>query len=120
LPKRIKVAEAMNGDATSDGLNAMLGDTGDLQTLLIQNIKSGNQLKGSTEEWTQAKHRKNLSEYLQISVKIITPVFESIEIQFINWVKTLPSTFDVSYMEDAKFVQKAVEYIKKKKKFLAF
>lgn len=29
----------MNGDATSDGLNAMLGDTGDLQTLLIQNIK---------------------------------------------------------------------------------
>jgi hypothetical protein len=54
IAQKNKAAEAMNGDATSDGLNAMLGDTGDLQTLLIQNIKSGNQLKGSTEEWTQA------------------------------------------------------------------
>ncbi|MBL1705306.1 helicase, partial [Klebsiella pneumoniae] len=42
-------------------------------------------------------------------------MFESIEIQFTNWVKTLPSTFDVSYMEDAKFVQKAVEYIQEEK-----
>lgn len=40
IAQKNKAAEAMNGDATSDGLNAMLGDTGDLQTLLIQNIKS--------------------------------------------------------------------------------
>lgn len=114
IAQKNKAAEAMNGDATSDGLNAMLGDTGDLQTLLIQNIKSGNQLKGSTEEWTQAASEESKRVLANIG-KVITPVFESIEIQFINWVKTLPSTFDVSYMEDAKFVQKAVEYIKEEK-----
>ncbi|MBL2388231.1 helicase, partial [Klebsiella pneumoniae] len=90
------------------------GDTGDLQTLLIQNIKSGNQLKGSTEEWTQAASEESKRVLANIG-KVITPVFESIEIQFTNWVKTLPSTFDVSYMEDAKFVQKAVEYIQEEK-----
>ncbi|MDR4160682.1 helicase [Bacillus paranthracis] len=114
IAQKNKAAEAMNGDATSDGLNAMLGDTGDLQTLLIQNIKSGNQLKGSTEEWTQAASEESKRVLANIG-KVITPVFESIEIQFTNWVKTLPSTFDVSYMEDAKFVQKAVEYIKEEK-----
>ncbi|MGU9544983.1 hypothetical protein [Bacillus cereus] len=114
IAQKNKAAEAMNGDATSDGLNAMLGDTGDLQTLLIQNIKSGNQLKGSTEEWTQAASEESKRVLANIG-KVITPVFESIENQFINWVKTLPSTFDVSYMEDAKFVQKAVEYIKEEK-----
>lgn len=114
IAQKNKAAEAMNGDATSDGLNAMLGDTGDLQTLLIQNIKSGNQLKGSTEEWTQAASEESKRVLANIG-KVITPVFESIEIQFTNWVKTLPNTFDVSYMEDAKFVQKAVEYIKEEK-----
>ncbi|WP_044797002.1 DEAD/DEAH box helicase [Bacillus cereus] len=114
IAQKNKAAEAMNGDATSDGLNAMLGDTGDLQTLLIQNIKSGNQLKGSTEEWTQAASEESKRVLANIG-KVITPVFESIENQFTNWVKTLPSTFDVSYMEDAKFVQKAVEYIKEEK-----
>ncbi|AAS44974.1 conserved hypothetical protein (plasmid) [Bacillus cereus ATCC 10987] len=114
IAQKNKAAEAMNGDATSDGLNAMLGDTGDLQTLLIQNIKSGNQLKGSTEEWTQAASEESKRVLANIG-KVITPVFESIEIQFTNWVKTLPSTFDVSYMEDAKFVQKAVEYIQEEK-----
>lgn len=29
----------------------MLGDTGDLQSMLIQSIKKGNVLQGSTEEW---------------------------------------------------------------------
>ncbi|PEP91600.1 hypothetical protein CN582_27000 [Bacillus wiedmannii] len=114
IAQKNKAAEAMNGDATSDGLNAMLGDTGDLQTLLIQNIKSGNQLKGSTEEWTQAASEESKRVLANIG-KVITPVFESIEIQFTNWVKTLPSTFDVSFMEDAKFVQKAVECIKEEK-----
>ena len=47
--------------------------------------------------------------------KVITPVFESIEIQFTSWLKTLPRTFDVSFMEDAKFVQKSVECIKAEK-----
>lgn len=46
-----KAAGAINGDVSSDGLNAMLGDTGDLQSMLIQSIKKGTVLKGSTEEW---------------------------------------------------------------------
>ncbi|WP_336770902.1 hypothetical protein [Bacillus bombysepticus] len=114
IAQKNKAAEAMNGDATSDGLNAMLGDTGDLQTLLIQNIKSGNQLKGSTEEWTQAASEESKRVLANIG-KVITPVFESIEIQFTSWLKTLPRTFDVSFMEDAKFVQKSVECIKAEK-----
>jgi hypothetical protein len=115
IAQKNKAAEAMNGDATSDGLNANnAGDTGDLQTLLSKILKAGNQLKGSTEEWTQAASEESKRVLANIG-KVITPVFESIEIQFTNWVKTLPSTFDVSYMEDAKFVQKAVEYIQEEK-----
>ncbi|HDR6175212.1 TPA: hypothetical protein QCT87_005444 [Bacillus anthracis] len=112
IAQKNKAAEAMNGEATSDGLNAMLGDTGDLQTLVIQNIKSGNQLKGSTEEWTKAASGESKRVLANIG-NVITPVFESIEIQFTNWVEKLPGTMDVAFMKEAQFVQKAVECIKK-------
>lgn len=46
-----KAASAINGDVSSDGLSAMLGDQGDLQSMLIESIKKGTTLKGSTEEW---------------------------------------------------------------------
>lgn len=46
-----KAAGAINGDISSDGLSAMLGDEGDLQSMLIKSIKKGETLKGSTEEW---------------------------------------------------------------------
>ena len=118
IAQKNKVAEAMNGDATSDGLNAMLGDTGDLQTLLIQNIKSGNQLKGSTEEWTKATSDES-KRVLENIGNVIKTVFEPIEIQFTNWVEKLPKTMDVAFMKEAKFVQKAVECIKKSK-YLVF
>ncbi|QWI14420.1 hypothetical protein EXW47_29540 (plasmid) [Bacillus mycoides] len=112
IAQKNKAAEAMNGDATSDGLNAMLGDTGDIQTLLIQNIKSGNQLKGSTEEWTKAASDESKRVLANIG-NVITPVFETIEIQFTNWVGKLPETMDVAFMKEALFVQRAVECIKK-------
>lgn len=112
IAQKNKAAEAMNGDATSDGLNAMLGDTGDLQTLLIQNIKSGNQLKGSTEEWTKAASDES-KRVLENIGNVIKTVFEPIEIQFTNWVGKLPKTMNVAFMKEAKFVQKAVECIKK-------
>ncbi|PFO94148.1 hypothetical protein COJ88_18530 [Bacillus cereus] len=112
IAQKNKAAEAMNGDATSDGLNAMLGDTGDLQTLLIQNIKSGNQLKGSTEEWTQAASEESKRVLANIG-NVITPVFEPIENQFTNWVEKLPGTMDVAFMKEPQFVQRAVECIKK-------
>ncbi|GAB6743139.1 hypothetical protein bcgnr5412_57380 [Bacillus cereus] len=112
IAQKNKAAEAMNGDATSDGLNAMLGDTGDLQTLLIQNIKSGNQLQGSTEEWTQAASEESKRVLANIG-NVITPVFEPIENQFTNWVEKLPETLDVAFMKEPQFVQRAVECIKK-------
>lgn len=58
IAQKNKAAGAINGDVSSDGLNAMLGDDGDLQAMLIQSIKKGQVLKGSTEEWTaQASER---------------------------------------------------------------
>lgn len=83
-------------------------------TLLIQNIKSGNQLKGSTEEWTKAASEESKRVLANIG-NVITPVFESIEIQFTNWVEKLPGTMDVAFMKDAQFVQKAVEFIQQGK-----
>ncbi|MCT4572700.1 ATP-dependent helicase, partial [Bacillus thuringiensis] len=78
----------------------------------IQNIKSGNQLKGSTEEWTKAASDESKRVLANIG-NVITPVFESIEIQFTNWVGKLPGTMDVAFMKEVQFVQRAVECIKK-------
>jgi hypothetical protein len=50
---------------------------------------------------------------------VIKTVFEPIEIQFMNWVEKLPKTMNVAFMKEAKFVQKAVECIKKSK-YLVF
>lgn len=49
-----KASAAMSGEVSSEGLSAMLGDEGDLQSLLIKAIKEGTVVKGSTEEWTAA------------------------------------------------------------------
>lgn len=47
-----RATAAINGEVSSDGLSAMLGDEGDLQSLLIQSVKRGGDiLKGSAEEW---------------------------------------------------------------------
>lgn len=52
IAQKNKAAEALNGEASSDGLNAMLGGDDDLQAMLIKSVKNGKALKGSTEEWT--------------------------------------------------------------------
>lgn len=54
IARKNKAASAINGEVSSDGLNAMLGDDGDLQSMLVKSIKQGKVLKGSTEEWTAA------------------------------------------------------------------
>ncbi|MER2009695.1 MAG: DEAD/DEAH box helicase, partial [Psychrobacillus sp.] len=47
-----RATSAINGDVSSDGLSAMLGDEGDLQSMLIQSVKNGGKvLKGSAEDW---------------------------------------------------------------------
>lgn len=51
IAQKNKASQALNGDVSSDGLNAMLGDDGDLQTMLIKSIKKGETIKGSSEEW---------------------------------------------------------------------
>lgn len=52
IAKKNRATAAINGDVSSDGLSAMLGDEGDLQTMLIQSVKKGGTaLKGSAEEW---------------------------------------------------------------------
>jgi len=47
-----RATAAINGDVSADGLSAMLGDDGDLQSMLIQSVKRGGEiLKGSAEDW---------------------------------------------------------------------
>lgn len=40
-----QATEAMNGDFSEGGLNAMLGDSGDLQSELLKNLKNGTKVK---------------------------------------------------------------------------
>ena len=51
IAMKSKASAAINGDVSTDGLNAMLGDDGDLQSMLIKSIKGGAKLEGSSEEW---------------------------------------------------------------------
>lgn len=47
-----RATAAINGEVSSDGLSAMLGDEGDLQSMLIQSVKRGGKvLKGSAEDF---------------------------------------------------------------------
>lgn len=79
-----KAAGAINGDVSSDGLNAMLGDDGDLQSMLIQSIKKGTVLKGSTEEWTSEASDRARAILAGIGKKKQKPL--SLKEQFIAWV----------------------------------
>ncbi|RHW36079.1 helicase [Neobacillus notoginsengisoli] len=84
IAQKNKAAAAINGEASSDGLNAMLGDDGDLQSMLIQSIKKGNVLKGSTEEWV-AKASDRAREILAGIGKKKQKALTTKE-QFVAWV----------------------------------
>lgn len=77
VARKNKSAEAMSGEATSDGLNALLGEDGDLQTMLIKGIKSGEDLSGTTEEWSAAASEETLRIMLNIG-KRVDPVVEEV------------------------------------------
>lgn len=83
IAQKNKAAQALNGDVSTDGLNAMLGDEGDLQSMLIQSIKKGKKLKGSTEEWvaTTSDRARELLQGIGKKKKV------SIKEQFIAWTK---------------------------------
>ncbi|MEN0651375.1 hypothetical protein NSQ82_20585 [Caldifermentibacillus hisashii] len=83
IAQKNKAAGAINGDVSSDGINAMLGDEGDLQSLLIQSIKKGEVLKGSTEEWVAAAsdRAREILESIGKKKQKLSP-----KEQFIAWV----------------------------------
>ncbi|WP_209124492.1 DEAD/DEAH box helicase [Alkalihalobacillus sp. BA299] len=94
VAQKNKAAQALNGDVSTDGLNAMLGDEGDLQSMLIKSIKKGEKLKGSTEEWvaTTSDRARELLQGIGKKKKV------SIKDQFIAWAKQQidsPSTRNV-------------------------
>ncbi|PGT83266.1 DEAD/DEAH box helicase [Bacillus sp. AFS040349] len=78
-----RAASAINGETSSDGLAAMLGDDGDLQSMLIKSIKKGEKLKGSTEEWV-AETSDRAREILAGIGKKKQP---SLREQFNQWVR---------------------------------
>lgn len=80
-----KATAAINGELSSDGLSAMLGDEGDLRSLLLKSVKEGGQpLKGSTEEWisqTTDRAREILAGIGKKKAPVIKPLIE----QFKAW-----------------------------------
>lgn len=65
----------INGDVSSDGLSAMLGVVGDLQSMLLQSVKDGTmKLEGVAEDWiSQTSDRarellENIGKQKQLSV----------------------------------------------------
>ncbi|MEB2301535.1 helicase [Lysinibacillus xylanilyticus] len=52
IASKNRATAAINGELSSDGLSAMLGDDGDLRSMLLKSVKEGNKtLKGSAEDW---------------------------------------------------------------------
>lgn len=75
---------AINGELSSDGLSAMLGDDGDLRSLLLKSVKEGKTLKGSTEDWisqTTEKARELLANIGKKKTSLTKTILE----QFTSW-----------------------------------
>lgn len=78
-----RATAAINGEVSSDGLSAMLGDSGDLQSMLIESVKKGNKvIKGSAEDWVSQTSDKARELLANIGKKKPKTLYE----QFIAWV----------------------------------
>ncbi|MEX3623619.1 helicase-related protein [Viridibacillus arvi] len=87
IAQKNRASQAINGSVSSDGLNAMLGEDGDLQSMLIKSVKEGAALKGSTEEWI-ATTTDRAREILEgIGKKKTNNVNSELIIQLINWAR---------------------------------
>lgn len=87
IAQKNRASQAINGSVSSDGLNAMLGDDGDLQSMLIKSVKEGGiTLKGSTEEWI-ATTTDRAREILQGIGKIKAPSENDAIVQLLNWAR---------------------------------
>jgi hypothetical protein len=84
IAQKNRATAAINGEVSTDGLSAMLGDDGDLQSMLIESVKSGKKvMRGSTEDW--------VSQYSERAREILANIGKkkekiSIEKQFMNWI----------------------------------
>lgn len=81
-----KATSAINGEVSSDGLSALLGEDGDLRSLLLKSVKEGKTLKGSAEDWiSQTTDRAR--EILAGIGKKKAPAAKSLQEQFAAWCK---------------------------------
>ena len=79
-----RATAAINGEVSSDGLSAMLGDEGDLQSMLIESIKKGGKvLKGTAEDWINQTSERARELLANIGRKKKLTVAE----QFVQWVE---------------------------------
>ena len=79
-----RATAAINGEVSSDGLSAMLGDEGDLRSLLLKSVKDGKTLKGSAEDWisqTSERAREILENIGRTDVSVSPPEKSIVEMQ---------------------------------------
>lgn len=85
-----RATAAINGEVSSDGLSAMLGDEGDLQSMLIESVKKGGAvLKGSAEDWINQTSDRARELLANIGKKKVQP---TIAIQLEKWIEREIST----------------------------
>lgn len=81
-----RATSAINGEVSSDGLSAMLGDEGDLQSMLIESVKKGGTiLKGSAEDWISQTSDRARELLQNIGKKKEKP---TLAMQFEKWMNT--------------------------------
>ena len=79
-----RATSAINGEVSSDGLSAMLGDDGDLQSMLIESVKNGGSvLKGSAEDWIHQTSERARELLANIGKKKAKPTLLE---QYEKWV----------------------------------
>jgi Helicase conserved C-terminal domain len=100
-----RATAAINGEVSSDGLSAMLGDEGDLQSMLIESVKKGNKvLKGSTEEWVS----KTSDKAREILANIGKKKPKTVSQQFAAWIQSnikVDSTKNVMMRKKNKIIE---------------
>ncbi|MGF9978912.1 helicase-related protein [Viridibacillus arvi] len=79
IARKNRATAAINGEAaSSDGLSAMLGDEGDLQSLLINAVKNGGTiLKGSAEDWISQQSERSRELLAGIGKKKTPKIIEA-------------------------------------------
>lgn len=84
-----RATAAINGEVSSDGLSAMLGDSGDLQSMLIESVKKGEKvIKGSAEDWVSQTSDRARELLANIGKKKPMSILD----QFLSWIDSTIQT----------------------------